>query len=132
MTVPAPGAARLVVLAVLAVAAPVVMLIVLRGLLTADSLEEEGEKEASCWPPRRLRPLVRLGVPALTIAFAVAAAFSTLLPLRQSAVGSTAIADRLIRGGAWGSVASRWPKVARAELSISLASMIITTSNSST
>ena len=81
----------------LAVAAPVVMLIVLRGLLSADSLEEEGEKEASWWPPRRLRPLVRLGVPALTIAFAVAAAFSTLLPLRQSAVGSTAIADRLIR-----------------------------------
>ncbi len=60
----------------LAVAAPVVMLIVLRGLLSADSLEEEGEKEASWWPPRRLRPLVRLGVPALTVAFAVAAACS--------------------------------------------------------
>lgn len=71
----------------LAVAAPVVMLIVLRGLLSADSLEHESEKQADWWPPRRLRPLVRLGVPALALAFALAATFSTLLPLRQSAVG---------------------------------------------
>ena len=39
------------------------------------------------WPPRLLRPLVPLAVPLLTLAFAAAAAFSTLLPLRQSAVG---------------------------------------------
>src|SRR5690606_4616025 len=34
-------------------------------------------------------------VPALTIAFAAAALFSTLLPLRQSAVGPTYHADEL-------------------------------------
>jgi hypothetical protein len=76
----------------LAVAAPLVMLISLRGLLAADALE--GEKAdvpqregAGSWPPRLLRPLVPLGVPLLTLTFAAAAAFSTLLPLRQSAVG---------------------------------------------
>ncbi len=42
---------------------------------------------ASWWPPRPLRPLVGFGVPLLLLAFAVAAAFSTLLPLRQAAVG---------------------------------------------
>ena len=71
----------------LAVAAPVVMLIVLRGLLSADPLDEESAEQANWWPPRRLRPLVRVGLPALAVTFAVAAAFSTLLPLRQSAVG---------------------------------------------
>ncbi|MBM3665918.1 MAG: hypothetical protein FJW90_00275 [Actinobacteria bacterium] len=81
----------------LAVAAPVVMLIALRGLLSADSLAGESEKAAKWWPPEPLRPLLRWGVPALTAAFAVAALFSTLLPLRQSAVGPTATAERLIR-----------------------------------
>ena len=72
----------------LAVAAPVVMLVVLRGLLAADSLPDEEGKQARWWPPRQLPPpLLRYGLPALAIAFAVAAAFSTLLPLRQSAVG---------------------------------------------
>ena len=71
----------------LAVAAPVVMLIVLRGLLSADSLEHESRQQARWWPPRQLRPLIRVGLPALAVAFTVAAAFSTLLPLRQSAVG---------------------------------------------
>lgn len=71
----------------LAVAAPVVMLVVLRGLLGAAALDGEGERQAKWWPPSFLRPLVRVGVPALTAAFAAAALFSTLLPLRQSAVG---------------------------------------------
>jgi hypothetical protein len=75
----------------LAIAAPVVMLITLRGLLSADALE--GEEEAvpeagpGWWPPRLVRPLVPIGLPLLTLAFAAAAAFSTLLPLRQAAVG---------------------------------------------
>jgi hypothetical protein len=71
----------------LAVAAPVVMLIVLRGLLRAEPLEDEYRKQASWWPPRRLRPHLRFGVPAFTALFAVAAAFSTYLPLHQAAVG---------------------------------------------
>jgi hypothetical protein len=75
----------------LAIGAPLIMLISLRGLLSADAIEGEEatvpEAGAQWWPPRLLRPLVPLGVPLLTIAFAAAAAFSTLLPLRQSAVG---------------------------------------------
>jgi hypothetical protein len=76
----------------LAIAAPLIMLIALRGLLAADPLPgEEGDVPevggASWWPPRPLRPLTGFAVPLLTIAFAAAAAFSTLLPLRQSAVG---------------------------------------------
>jgi hypothetical protein len=81
----------------LAVAAPVVMLIALRGLLSADPLTGESEKQARWWPPEPLRPLLRWGVPVLTAAFAAAALFSSLLPLRQSAVGPTATADRLVR-----------------------------------
>lgn len=80
----------------LTVLAPVVMLIALRGLLSADRLEDESSAEANWWPPRLLRPLVKLGVPALAVAFIAAAAFSTLLPLRQSAVGPEDIADRVI------------------------------------
>ncbi len=76
----------------LAIAAPLIMLIALRGLLAADSLpgEEADVPEgggASWWPPRLLRPLTGFAVPLLLLAFAAAAAFSTLLPLRQSAVG---------------------------------------------
>jgi hypothetical protein len=76
----------------LAIGAPVIMLIGLRGLLSADALAgEEGDVPegggAGWWPPRRLRPLVGFGVPLLLMAFAAAAAFSTLLPLRQAAVG---------------------------------------------
>src|SRR3954470_8389044 len=76
----------------LAIAAPLIMVVALRGLLSADSLPgEEGdlpeEGGAAWWPPRLLRPLTGFAIPLLTIAFAVAAAFSTLLPLRQSAVG---------------------------------------------
>jgi hypothetical protein len=76
----------------LAIAAPLIMLIALRGLLSADALEGEEAAVpegggASWWPPRLVRPLVPLAVPLLTAAFAVAAAFSTLLPLRQAAVG---------------------------------------------
>jgi hypothetical protein len=74
----------------LAIGAPLIMLIALRGLLSADAIEGEEVPEAeraSWWPPGLLRPLVPLAVPLLTLAFAAAAAFSTLLPLRQSAVG---------------------------------------------
>jgi hypothetical protein len=77
----------------LAIGAPLIMLISLRGLLSAEAIEEEEAAAVpdgaggSWWPPRLLRPLVPLGVPLLTLAFAAAAAFSTLLPLRQSAVG---------------------------------------------
>src|SRR5262245_61623931 len=76
----------------LAIGAPLIMLVALRGLLSANAIEGEERLTpegggASWWPPRPLRPLVPLGVPLLTIAFAAAAAFSTLLPLRQAAVG---------------------------------------------
>ncbi|HEX5822796.1 MAG TPA: hypothetical protein VFY30_13615 [Solirubrobacterales bacterium] len=76
----------------LAIAAPLIMLIAVRGLLSADSLpgEEKDVPEgggAAWWPPRALRPLTGFAVPLLTLAFAAAAAFSTLLPLRQAAVG---------------------------------------------
>ncbi len=81
----------------LAIVAPVVMVIVLRGLLAAHSLEGEEAGEASWWPPRIARPFLRLGLPALAIAFVIAAAVSTLLPLRQSAVGPDFHADELQR-----------------------------------
>ena len=76
----------------LAIAAPLIMVIALRGLLAADSLPgEEGDVPegggASWWPPRQMRPLTGFAVPLLTLAFVAAAAFSTLLPLRQAAVG---------------------------------------------
>jgi hypothetical protein len=75
----------------LAIAAPLVILISLRGLLSADAIEGEEAAvpagDSGWWPPRPVRPLVSFGVPLLTLAFAAAAAFSTLLPLRQSAVG---------------------------------------------
>jgi hypothetical protein len=76
----------------LAIAAPLIMVIALRGLLSADSLPgEEADVPdgggAAWWPPRPLRPMTSFAVPLLTLAFAAAAAFSTLLPLRQSAVG---------------------------------------------
>jgi hypothetical protein len=76
----------------LAIGAPLIMLISIRGLLSADPIEGEeaavpAGAGATWWPPRLLRPLVPLGLPLLTLAFAAAAAFSTLLPLRQSAVG---------------------------------------------
>ena len=75
----------------LAIAAPLIMLIALRGLLSADALPgEEGDVPAGGvvrWPPRLLQPVSGFAVPLLVLAFAAAAAFSTLLPLRQSAVG---------------------------------------------
>jgi hypothetical protein len=76
----------------LAIAAPLIMVIAVRGLLSADSLPgEEADVPdgggAVWWPPRLVRPFTGFAVPLLTIAFAAAAAFSTLLPLRQSAVG---------------------------------------------
>jgi hypothetical protein len=72
-----------------------VMVVVLRGLLAADALEGEENGEAGWWPPRLARPYLRLGLPALASAFVVAAAFSTLLPLRQSAVGADFHVDEL-------------------------------------
>jgi hypothetical protein len=80
----------------LAVVAPVVMVMTLRGLLSAGPVDSEPDKEADWWPPRFARPFVRVGIPALTVAFAIAAAFSTLLPLRQAAVGPADNADVLI------------------------------------
>jgi hypothetical protein len=76
----------------LAIGAPLIMLIGLRGLLSAEALPGEASDvpeggQASWWPPRLLRPLTGFGVPLLALAFAAAAAFSTLLPLRQAAVG---------------------------------------------
>jgi hypothetical protein len=76
----------------LAIAAPLIMLVALRGLLAADSLPGEEEDVppsgvAAWWPPRPLRALSGIAVPLLVVVFAAAAAFSTLLPLRQSAVG---------------------------------------------
>jgi hypothetical protein len=79
----------------LAIAAPAVMLVTLRGLLAAAPLEGESRRQAEWWPPARLRPLVRVGVPALAGAFALAALFSTLLPLRQSAVGPVYASESL-------------------------------------
>jgi hypothetical protein len=75
----------------LSIGAPLIMLIGLRGLLGAEPIEGEEadvpEGGATWWPPRPLRPVAAWGVPLLTLAFAAAAAFSTLLPLRQAAVG---------------------------------------------
>lgn len=71
----------------LAIAAPVVMLVALRGLLAAEPLEEEAQEGDPDWPPERRRLLARYAIPALAIAFIGAASISTLLPLRQSAVG---------------------------------------------
>src|SRR3954468_19298774 len=76
----------------LAIAAPLIMLVTLRGLLAAKALpEEEADVPpggmAEWWPPRPLRAISGVAVPLLILAFAAAAAFSTLLPLRQSAVG---------------------------------------------
>ncbi len=76
----------------LAIAAPLIMVIALRGLLSADPLPgEEGDvpegEGARWWPPGLLRPISGFAIPLLTLVFVAAAAFSTLLPLRQSAVG---------------------------------------------
>jgi hypothetical protein len=74
----------------LAIGAPLIMLVALRGLLSADPIEDEGvgpAETAPWWPPAFLRPLVRFGVPLLAAGFIGAAAISTLLPLRESAVG---------------------------------------------
>jgi len=75
----------------LAIAAPLIIVITLRGLLSADPIEGEEaavpDGEAAWWPPRPLRALVPVAIPLLTLAFAAAAAASTLLPLRQAAVG---------------------------------------------
>jgi hypothetical protein len=86
----------------LAIAAPLIMLIALRGLLSADAIEGEEEVVpagggATWWPPTLARPLVAAGVPLLTLAFAAAAAFSTLLPLRQAAVGPSYHLDEMLR-----------------------------------
>jgi hypothetical protein len=76
----------------LAIAAPLIMLVTLRGLLAAKALPGEEVDVppggmAEWWPPRPLRAISGIAVPLLILAFAAAAAFSTLLPLRQSAVG---------------------------------------------
>jgi hypothetical protein len=82
----------------LAIASPVVMLIGLRGLLRAGPIDGE-ERDAEAVPGEPAlwaRPLARLAIPALGAVFAVAAAFSSLLPLRQAAVGPEGQVDQLI------------------------------------
>ena len=83
----------------LAVAAPVIMLIALRGLLGADPIEDEEApvEPASWWPPGPLRPVAGIAVPLLAIAFAGAAAISTMLPLRESAVGADHHYQEMVR-----------------------------------
>src|SRR3954468_4718386 len=76
----------------LPIAAPLIMLVALRGLLAARPLPGEEEDVppggmAAWWPPRPVRAVSGIAVPLLIVVFAAAAAFSTLLPLRQSAVG---------------------------------------------
>src|SRR3954453_1422435 len=56
----------------LAIAAPLIMVVALRGLLSADSLPgEDGDVPegggAPWWPPRPLRPLAGFAVPLLTV-----------------------------------------------------------------
>jgi len=80
----------------LAIVAPVVALVTLRGLLGADSLEDEPDEQARWWPPALPRALLRYGVPALAAAFVAGAVLSSLLPLRQAAVGPTATPEELI------------------------------------
>ncbi len=88
----------------LAIAAPIVILIALRGLLAARPIEGEEDEQASWWPPEMptvvpetLRPaLRRWGLPALAVAFVAAAALSSLLPLRQAAVGPADTPEELI------------------------------------
>ena len=83
----------------LAIVSPIVMLIGLRGLLRADPVEgEEAEAEAAAEPDRLVlgRPLLRWGVAAAGAAFVAAAAFSSLLPLRQAAVGPEGQVDQLV------------------------------------
>jgi hypothetical protein len=86
----------------LAIAAPLIMVIAIRGLLSAEALPgEEADVPAgdgaSWWPPRFVRPVVGFGVPLLVLAFGAAAAFSTLLPLRQAAVGPDYHFQELLR-----------------------------------
>jgi hypothetical protein len=82
----------------LAIAAPAVMLVALRGLLAAEALPGEERDVPASIPgafstakgrkaPGARGRVVAVGVPLLLVAFAAAAAFSTLLPLRQAAVG---------------------------------------------
>jgi hypothetical protein len=84
----------------LAIVSPIVMLIGLRGLLRADPVEgEEADAEAAGDDADALilrTPLLRWGVAALGAAFVAAAAFSTLLPLRQAAIGPEGQVDQLV------------------------------------
>jgi hypothetical protein len=88
----------------LAIVSPIVMLIGLRGLLRAAALEGEeagaGEAELrpddGAEPAPASSPLFRYGLAAVGVAFALAAAGSSLLPLRQAAVGPSAQVDQLV------------------------------------
>ena len=87
----------------LAIAAPVVMLIGMRGLLRGGALEgepglEAGEPERAALFARwsAPTPLVRWGIVGAGIVFALGAAGSSLLPLRQAAVGPEAQTEQLI------------------------------------
>ena len=84
----------------LAIVSPIVMLVALRGLLRAEPVEGEeadaaaAEKDADTWALGS--PLLRWGIAAAGAAFVVAAAFSSLLPLRQAAIGPQGQVDQLV------------------------------------
>jgi hypothetical protein len=93
----------------LAIVSPVVMLIGLRGLLRAEPVEGEeadaaearGQTRALGRAPawvegKGLTPAVRILAALAGIAFVLAAAFSSLLPLRQAAVGPEGQVDQLV------------------------------------
>ena len=86
----------------LAIVAPIVILIGLRGLLRADPVEGEeaemlaAEREPGPEPPPAARPFFRRGLAVAGVVFAIAAAGSSLLPLRQASVGPESQVDQLV------------------------------------
>ena len=88
----------------LAIVSPIVMLIGLRGLLRAGAVEGEEaeaaeadrEREGAAEPPPASWPPFRYGLAAIGVVFVLAAAGSSLLPLRQAPVGPQAQVDQLV------------------------------------
>ncbi len=86
----------------LAIVSPIVMLIGLRGILRARAVEgeeaeaEAAEREGAAEPPPASWPAFRYGLAAIGAVFVLAAAGSSLLPLRQAPVGPEAQVDQLV------------------------------------
>lgn len=81
----------------LCILAPIVMLIALRGFLAAGSLEGEGDAGSGGLGPADAKGNASRVVIALVgIAFALAAAFSSFLVMRQAAVGPVGQVQQLI------------------------------------